>query len=764
MQISKEVEDILSKMAILAEKRHHEYVTPEHLLYVLTYNEVFSISFEKCGGNIALLRKNLETYLMENLERVDGAHAQLSSGLNDVLIEAETKAVSCEKYVVEVPHLISGITELQDSYALYYLLVQNVKIPELLYTMSEITDEREYMAQQEAVIKEEAKKERQTLDTFISCLNEKVSESNPLIGREEELERTIQILCRKYKNNPLHIGDPGVGKTALTYGLANRINNGEVPEKLKGAAIYAMDLAAMVAGTQFRGDFEKRFKQVMTVLEKEENPIVYIDEIHTIVGAGATNGSTMDASNLLKPYLTTGKIRFIGATTFEEYKKNFSKNKSLLRRFQNIEIKEPSKEEAVTILNGLKKTYEDYHNVRYLKGTIEHAVELSDKYINERALPDKAIDLLDEAGAYREIHPQNKQLQTVDKKLIEEVLSKICSIPKQTVETDEIKQLKNLEQRIKQKIYGQDEAVAQLTNVVKFSRAGLNEASKPLASLLFVGPTGVGKTEVAKVLSELMGMKLIRFDMSEYAEKHTVAKLIGSPAGYVGYEEGGLLTEAIRKNPHCVLLLDEIEKAHADIFNILLQVMDYATLTDNQGMKADFRNVIIIMTSNAGASKIGKSMIGFGERSVSSEIVLEEVKKVFTPEFRNRLDRIITFGAVDEKMAEKIVEKKLQQLSDKVADKNIIITVTKKCKDYIKNKGISQEYGAREIDRVIHTELKPLLVDQILFGKLKKGGKCLFEYKDKKVVLMEQADREIETEKMNKAEKEKKSKKEEVDV
>lgn len=764
MQISKEVEEILSKMAVFAEKKHHEYVTPEHLLYVLTYNEIFYTSFERCGGSIAQLRENLKTYLSENLEKVEGVHAQLSAGLNDVLIGAETKAISCEKYVVEVPHLISGITELQDSYALYYLLVQNVKISDLLYTMSEITDEREYMAQQEAAVKEESKKEKQTLDTFVTCLNEKVSEYNPLIGREEELERTIQILCRKYKNNPLHIGEPGVGKTALTYGLAKKINDGTVPEKLKGARIYAMDLASMVAGTQFRGDFEKRFKQVMTALEQEEKPIVYIDEIHTIVGAGASNGSTMDASNLLKPYLTSGKIRFIGATTFEEYKKNFSKNKSLLRRFQNIEIKEPSREEAVTILNGLKKTYEDYHHVRYLKGTIEHAVELSDKYINERALPDKALDLLDEAGAYRELHPQNKQTQTVDKKLIEEVLSKICSIPKQTVETDEMKQLKTLEQRMKQKIFGQDEAVAQLANVVKFSRAGLNEASKPLASLLFVGPTGVGKTEVAKVLSELMGMKLVRFDMSEYAEKHTVAKLIGSPAGYVGYEEGGLLTEAIRKNPYCILLLDEIEKAHADIFNVLLQVMDYATLTDNQGMKADFRNVIIIMTSNAGASKVGKAMIGFGERSVNSDVILEEVKKVFTPEFRNRLDRIITFRAVDEKMAEKIVEKKLEQLSEKTADKNIFITVSKKCKEYIKNKGISQEYGAREIDRIIHTELKPLLVDEILFGKLKKGGVCLFDYEDGKVVLKKQPDKEADRKNKSTMKKEEKVKAEEVGV
>lgn len=746
MQISKEVEDILSKMALLAEKEKHEYVTPEHLLYVLTYNEIFSMGFEQCGGDIRLLRKNLESYLMKNLEKVSGEQAQLSVGLNDVLIEAETKAVSSEKYIVEIPHLISGIMELQDSYAMYYLLSQNVKLQDLLFAMSEIADEKEYIAQQEAVIREEVEKEKQILDTFVMCLNDNVADSNPLIGREAELERTVQILCRKYKNNPLHIGDPGVGKTALTYGLAKKINDGDVPEKLKGSKIYAMDLASMVAGTQFRGDFEKRFKQVMASLEKEEKPIVYIDEIHNIVGAGATNGSTMDASNLLKPYLTMGKIRFIGATTFEEYKKNFSKNKSLLRRFQNIEIKEPDKEEAVSILNGLKLTYEKYHNVRYLKGTIEHAVELSDKYIMERALPDKAIDLLDEAGAYRELHPQNKQIQTVDKKLIEEVLSKICSIPKQTVETDEIKQLKTLDQRMKQKIFGQDEAVTQLSNIVKFSRAGLNEAGKPLASLLFVGPTGVGKTEVTKVLAEIMGMKLIRFDMSEYAEKHTVAKLIGSPAGYVGYEEGGLMTESIRKNPHCILLLDEIEKAHPDIFNVLLQVMDYATLTDNQGIKADFRNVIIIMTSNAGARRIGKSMIGFGERSISSEVILEEVKKVFTPEFRNRLDRIITFHAVDEKMAEKIVDKKLQQLIEKVAEKNITLLISKKCKEYLKQKGISQEYGAREIDRIIHTELKPLLVDKILFGKLKKDAKCEFDYINNKIILTEIQEKEkIET-------------------
>ena len=465
-----------------------------------------------------------------------------------------------------------------------------------------------------------------------------------------------------------------------------------------------------------------------------ENPIIYIDEIHNIVGAGAINGS-FDASNMLKPYLTTGEIRFIGATTYDEFNKHFSRNKSLLRRFQNIDVNEPSIEDTVEILNGLKSYYEEYHNVKYSKGTIEHAVNLSSKYINDRCLPDKAIDLIDEAGAYRVMHPLDKKIQTVDKKLIEEVLSKICNIPKQTVESDEIKKLAILDKKLKGQIFGQDEAIEQVVNAIKLSRAGLNDDNKPVASMLFVGPTGVGKTEIAKTLSSILGIELIRFDMSEYMEKHTVAKLIGAPAGYVGYEEGGLLTDAVKKNPHCVLLLDEIEKAHNDVFNIMLQVMDYATLTDSKGRKTDFRNVILIMTSNAGASSVGKKLIGFGERSVSRDGITDEVKKVFTPEFRNRLSKIVVFNSINEDMALKIIDKQFKILEDKLRDKGIKLVPSKACINHIKEKGISEEYGAREIVRVIDNEIKSLLVDEILFGKLKKGGQCKVDFIDGKIVI-----------------------------
>ena len=441
----------------------------------------------------------------------------------------------------------------------------------------------------------------------------------------------------------------------------------------------------------------------------------------------------MDASNLLKPYLTDGSIRFIGATTYEEYKKYFSRDKSLVRRFQNIDIKEPTVEETVEILNGLKAYYEKFHHVRYQKEALVHAVKLSDKYINERFLPDKAIDLMDEAGAYLEMHPKDKKVQVVDKKLVETVLSKICQIPKQTVETEERQKLSVLERELKSRVFGQDEAVAQLTNAVRLSKSGLNEEDKPVASLLFVGPTGVGKTELAKSTAEVLGIRLVRFDMSEYAEKHTVAKLIGSPAGYVGYEEGGLLTEAIRKNPHCVLLLDEIEKAHSDIYNILLQIMDYATLTDNQGRKADFRNVILIMTSNAGAEKADRASIGFGGRQLNEAGIQDEVKRVFRPEFRNRLDRIIIFRPLDSTMAERIVDKEFKILARKASERNVMLTLTRGCRSYLSEKGLNREYGAREIKRVISQEIKPLLVDEMLFGKLKKGGECKVDYDGEKV-------------------------------
>ena len=556
---------------------------------------------------------------------------------------------------------------------------------------------------------------------YAVCLNDEAEKRGPLIGRQEELQRTIQILCRKEKNNPLHLGEPGVGKTAITYGLARLLSEGQVPKPLIGAKIFSLDLGSLLAGTQYRGDFEKRFKKVMDSISKEENPIIYIDEIHNIVGAGAVNGGSFDVSNMLKPYLAAGHVRFIGATTYEEYKKHFEKNKSLVRRFQNIEIKEPDIKETVQILEGLKKSYEEFHGVIYEKGVLEYAAEMSAKYINERYLPDKAIDLMDEAGAYRRMHPLEKKKQSVNKGLIDEILSKICHIPKQTVEKDEIKNLATLEVRLKNRVFGQDEAVSQVVNAVKFSRAGLLEEGKPMASLLFVGPTGVGKTEIARSLADELGIRLIRFDMSEYEEKHAVAKLIGAPAGYVGYEEGGLLTEEIRKHPHAVLLLDEIEKAHPDIYNILLQVMDYATLTDNQGRKADFRNVILIMTSNAGASRIGKPGIGFQSQDVQADVILEEVKRIFQPEFRNRLNRTIVFHGMDESMAERIVEKKLKELGCMLQAKGVELSYNEKAKKMVKSKGISTEFGARQIERVIQSEIKPLLVDEILFGALKKG-------------------------------------------
>ncbi len=574
---------------------------------------------------------------------------------------------------------------------------------------------------------------------YAVCLNDSLEGVNPLIGREEELERTMQVLCRKEKNNPLHIGEPGVGKTAIVYGLARLLKENRVPETLAGAKIFALDLGSLLAGTQYRGDFEKRFKRVMDSIGREEKPIVYIDEIHNIVGAGAVGGGTFDISNMLKPYLGAGQVRFIGATTYEEYKKHFEKSKGLVRRFQNIDVKEPDISDTVGILKGLKGSYEAFHGVCYEDGVLEYAAEMSVRHINERRLPDKAIDLIDEAGAYRRLHPQEGEKQTVDKGLIDEILSRTCHIPKQTVERDETETLSTLEDRLLGRVFGQNEAISQVVNAVKFSRAGLLEEGKPLASLLFVGPTGVGKTEIAKSLGEELGIRLVRFDMSEYGEKHAVAKLIGAPAGYVGYEEGGLLTEEIRKNPHCVLLLDEIEKAHPDIYNILLQVMDYATLTDNQGRKADFRNVILIMTSNAGASRIGRPGIGFQGRDVKADVVLEEVKRIFQPEFRNRLSRIVVFNGMDEAMAGRIVDKKLGELKAMLLRKSVELAVDREAAELVRQKGVSAEFGARQIERVIQGEIKPLLVDEILFGALKEGGSCrltategVFELKEEK--------------------------------
>jgi len=754
LKIAKEVEELLSDAVLNAGRRGNEYVTPEHVWFVLADRPAFQAAFKSCGGDVKKLKSRLEDYLgqMDTVEKDEGG-IEVSYGLSQTIEEAARKAISSDRDTIELPHLLYSMMELEESYGAYFVQMQGVECVDLLVELGTDGSGRKMGAgagrtggtdshagtggTSDMDNEEDAKEERESvLLQYAVCINDEVKNSCPLIGREAELERTMQVLCRRQKNNPLHVGEPGVGKTAITYGLAARINEGRVPEKLKNARIYGIDLGSMLAGTQFRGDFEKRLKAVMEELREEENPILYIDEIHNLVGAGAVNGGSMDASNLLKPYLTDGKLKFIGATTYEEYKKYFSKDKSLVRRFQNIDIKEPTVEETVEILNGLKPYYEKFHHVRYQKGTMEHAASLSEQYINERYLPDKAIDLIDEAGAYLELHPKNKKIQVVDKKLVEEVLAKICRIPKQTVETEERQKLARLERELKGRVFGQEAAVDQLTNAIKLSKAGLSEENKPVGSLLFVGPTGVGKTELAKSVAEVLGIGLVRFDMSEYAEKHTVAKLIGSPAGYVGYEEGGLLTEAIRKNPHCVLLLDEIEKAHSDIYNILLQIMDYATLTDNQGRKADFRSVILIMTSNAGAEKADRASIGFGGRQLNEEGITDEVKRVFRPEFRNRLDRIIIFRPLDAAMADRIVGKEFGNLARKAAEKNVELTLSRACRKYLAAKGVSREYGAREIKRIIGQEIKPLLVDEMLFGRLKKGGSCEIDYDGKRVILL----------------------------
>ena len=724
IEFSKEALDVVDWAVEYATQRKLELLTPEIVLLGLCEDATFISALENCDVDPAELQELLKSYVDEYIDKSEEPITpETSTGLMIALQYAYSSAQNSGTDIVGIPHIVSGIWNTPESYAVYYMKSLGLDKATLLsYVIDEGKPDAATRGQTGDEDDAEPDKKKAYKEAF-RCINDGAEKYNPLIGREDEIERTIQVLCRKDKNNPLYIGEPGVGKTALVYGLAQRINSGDVPELISESRIFELDLGNMLAGTQYRGDFEKRLKKVLKEIGKEKQPIIFIDEIHNLTGAGVVGESSYDASNMLKPYLNDDHIRFIGATTYEEYKKHFEKNKGVIRRFQNIEIKEPSEAETVDILNGLKEKYETYHGVEYADDVIEYAVSMSAKYINERFLPDKAIDLIDEAGAFRKLNPIDGEKPIVSKDDIANVLTKICRIPIETVKTEENDGLATLEERIKAKIFGQDEAIGYAVNAIKFSKAGLLESDKPLASLLFVGPTGVGKTEVARSLAEEMGIKLLRFDMSEYEEKHAVAKLIGSPAGYVGYEEGGLLTEGIRKNPHCVLLLDEIEKAHADIYNVLLSIMDYATLTDNQGRKADFRNVIVIMTSNAGASRIGKQGIGFSSESMDSGVIMEEVKRVFQPEFRNRLNRIVVFNGMDDGMAERVIEKKLRELSDQLSAKNIEFEADDEARSLIKKRGVSNEYGAREIDRVIRNDVKPLFVDEILFGKLKNGGK-----------------------------------------
>ena len=725
---------VLNKAYEYCKDYRHEFIMPEHLLMVLIDEFNFNAAL-----NIFYSPFQLQTRLKEFLDGVElvpfgmDYEPEVSEQMGKVLEIAVQTVASSSAEAMDIPHLARGILQLTDSWAAYLLkdslFGKEANFLSHLINFYDLDDQLE----ESGDAKSETNGDTAAWKRLVTCMNDLYTRQNPLIGREEELQRTLQVLCRRDKNNPLHVGEPGVGKTALVWGLARMIEEGRVPERLQGSRIYQLDMGTLLAGTQYRGDFENRIKQIMDGIQAESTAnIVYIDEIHTLVGAGATSESALDASNMLKPYLESGNIRFIGSTTYEEYNRHFARSKGLIRRFQQIDIKEPSIEEAKHIVRQLQPRYEEFHGVKYDDEAIAFAVEASAKHISDRFLPDKAIDLIDEAGAAFESEEfRVKSEEFVPKAHIAEVLAKTCKVDALAVaEEDDFRRLESLAPRMLSQIYGQDEAIRQVVEAVQMSRAGLLDDNKPLASLLFVGPTGVGKTEVARVLSKELGIELIRFDMSEYTEKHAVAKLIGSPAGYVGYEDGGLLTDAIRKSPNAVLLLDEIEKAHQDIYSILLQVMDYARLTDNKGRHADFRNVILIMTSNAGAQFASQGGIGFNSHVSRGDAMMKQVKKTFKPEFLNRLSGAVVFHDMDRQMATLILQKKLRELDAKLAAKGVVLTLTPAAFDHLLAQGFTVEYGAREMDRVIAQQLKPLLMREILFGTLKQGGKVTIETKD----------------------------------
>lgn len=734
-----------------------DYITPEHLLYgMMTLPQMQDLMWS-CNEAF-----DLDDFLNELDEHIEESTKDDSQGakpndicepsfqLQQVFTDAVRQAIMAERKAIDMPMAINAILCLENSWAAYLLRKHaNVEDFEIM-TGTEIhfherstgveedddqysngegdnpfglfdDDDEDLLFGDEDDFSSPSHK-NDKWKKYVTCINEHLAEKNPLIGRERELDRTIQVLCRKDKNNPLHIGEPGVGKTALVYGVARRIEEGKVPDRLKGCNIYQLDMGTLLAGTRFRGDMEQRLKQIMEGVTSEAHCIIYLDEIHNIVGAGKGAEGGSDVSDLLKPYLDDDRIRVIGATTYTEYNKNFTRSVGMIRRFQTIDVEEPSIDEAIHILKSLKPIYEKYHHVKYDDAAIEYAVTSSAKFITDRFLPDKAIDIIDEAGAQAEM--EGKKYKKIGKKQIAEVLAKVAKIDALAIKQDDNKNLASLESRMKDVIYGQDRAIQTVVEAVQLSKAGLTDENKPLASLLFVGPTGVGKTEVAKMLAQELGVKLVRFDMSEYVEKHTVAKLIGAPAGYVGYDDGGLLTDAVRKSPDCVLLLDEIEKAHADIFNILLQVMDYGVLTDSKGRKAHFKNVILIMTSNAGAQYASQASMGFASTATAGSAMLKQVKHTFKPEFINRLNEIVVFNDMDEQMAKLILCKKLRELNAKLAAKSVSITLTDEAHQHLLKSGYSKEYGAREMDRVIQQQLKTMLMREILFGKLKKGGEA----------------------------------------
>ncbi|MDR2149254.1 MAG: ATP-dependent Clp protease ATP-binding subunit ClpA [Spirochaetaceae bacterium] len=770
MKISGPVQAIIHAAYNEARSRKHEYLTPEHILYAaLSFDDVQDI-FVACGADLALIRSGMETYFEQKMPVLNNVEPIQTVAFQSVIERAVLQSQSAQKQVLDIADILVSLFDEERNYCAYYLRKAGVKRLELIKVLSHTVDDERINEEEEntsGLKNKNAKKT--TLDRYTVELTALAREHklDPLIGREEELDRTIQILCRRIKNNPVHVGDSGVGKTAITEGLAQRIADGTVPPTLKNFSVFSLDMGSLIAGTKFRGDFEERIKKVIEEILKKEKAILFIDEIHTLVGAGSASGNSLDAANILKPALTSGKIRCIGSTTHEEYNRFFDKDRALSRRFQKIDINEPNETDTIAILKGLKSKYEEYHRVRYTDAALESAVQLSNQYILDRHLPDKAIDVIDEAGAFARInaYQQSKTIQDgsveiveiidIDVPLIESVLSRIARIPNHLVGENEKDKLRLMEGRLKERIFGQDKAIEAVVKAVKRSRAGFRAPEKPVANFLFVGPTGVGKTELARSLADLLGVSLHRFDMSEYQEKHTVSRLIGSPPGYVGYEEGGLLTEVVRKHPHAVLLLDEIEKAHADIYNILLQVMDYATLTDNNGRKADFRNVVLIMTSNAGARDIGKNLIGFGDRNIDESAIDSAVEKTFTPEFRNRLDAVVQFGHLSRTIMHSIVNKELSLFQRQLADKNVTLTVTEACLAHLAEEGYSRETGARNVSRLVEDKIKSFFVDAILFGVLStEGGSATADWTEGeyRILIDEQAKLNLHKEPLEPAE------------
>jgi ATP-dependent Clp protease ATP-binding subunit ClpA len=733
--LSRSLEQALHRAIKLASDRHHEYATLEHLLLALVDDGDAQQVMKACNVNLDALRITLRKYVDEELITLvieDGEDAKPTTGFQRVVQRAVLHVQNSGRDEVTGANVLVALFTERESHAVFFLQEQNMTRLDAVSYISHGIAKRPGMSQQktargadedEDTGEKQNKQGTEALEAYCVNLNDKAKSGriDPLIGREPEVERTIQILCRRQKNNPLFVGDPGVGKTAIAEGLARKIVKREVPEVLRESTIYALDMGALIAGTRYRGDFEERLKTVVKELEAIKGAILFIDEIHTVIGAGATSGGAMDASNLLKPALQAGLLRCIGSTTYKEYRQYFEKDRALVRRFQKIDVAEPTVPDTVKILKGLKPYFEEYHKVRYTAEAIKTAVELSAKYINDRKLPDKAIDVIDETGASQMLVPESRRKKVIGVKEVEEVVAKMARIPPKSVSKTDAEQLRNLEGDLKRVVFGQDDAIHALASAIKLARAGLRQAEKPIGCYLFSGPTGVGKTEVAKQLASVMGVELLRFDMSEYMERHTVSRLIGAPPGYVGFDQGGLLTDGVDQHPHCVLLLDEIEKAHQDLFNILLQVMDHGKLTDHNGKKIDFRNVVLIMTTNAGASDAAKEAIGFGRGKRTGEDE-EAIKKLFTPEFRNRLDATIGFAPLGRDTIDRVVEKFVLELEAQLTDRDVTFDLTPEATRWLGEKGYDDAFGARPLARVIQDHIKKPLADEILFGKLKNGG------------------------------------------